>query len=506
MYDPERYRQLKSAEEAYLPSTLKVFPVWATTNLAAKTNLPLSPELFDVVIIDEASQCDMPSALPLLYRAKHIVIIGDPNQLRHVASLYEDSDQDAAAQFGVAPEAFFYSTHSLFDIAQGSVGARPGTLLLNEHYRSDPWIIGFSNEEFYDQNLLIRTDMTRRNISPRYLKTGCGAFWLHVDGTAEHPPSRSAFNQAELDLIQELVPRLIDSLSRHKMGKATLGIVTPYREQANRIQRWVSRRYGDSDQILVGTAHTFQGNERDIMVFSPVLAPGLNEGSLKWLGRTENLLNVAVTRARNTLIVVGHGDYCRSLSPDNKYRRLVDYIGRQKGSFVSVVDELAILRGEPFDIIGTLLDPLDRDYNRVTLRRLITSCKEFVWWADRYLQDHVIDLFWDVFQRRGIDVHDVRLLTSIEQTNPAEGGKPRISRDRVKALQNELRRQGVNFETRLLPKDQMPHDRYLYSLGQSINMPPFGGAYGDHKHVSEYTQSKTEPSFFEQYWDRAEKI
>ncbi len=64
----------------------------------------------------------------------------------------------------------------------------------------------------------------------------------------------------------------------------------------------------------------------------------------------------------------------------------------------------------------------------------------------------------------------------------------------------------MSFELGFLTKNDLPHDRHLYSAGQSINMPPFGGAYGDHRHISEYTESKTESSFFEEYWDRAEKI
>jgi hypothetical protein len=54
---------------------------------------PLAPEMFDLVIIDEASQCDIPSAIPLLYRSKKAVIIGDPNQLRHVATLATSLDK-----------------------------------------------------------------------------------------------------------------------------------------------------------------------------------------------------------------------------------------------------------------------------------------------------------------------------------------------------------------------------------------------------------------------------
>ena len=122
-----------------------------------------------MVIIDEASQCDIPSALPLLYRAKRAVIIGDPNQLRHIATISESTDVDEAAKAGVGKGAFLYSERSLFDLAQRSVGNRPGNLLLNEHYRSDSRIISFSNHVFYRDSLLIRTDLTQNGFSRQFL-------------------------------------------------------------------------------------------------------------------------------------------------------------------------------------------------------------------------------------------------------------------------------------------------------------------------------------------------
>jgi hypothetical protein len=506
-YDRSTYGGLRASVEENLPAALEVFPIWATTNLSAKTNLPLMPGLFDVVVIDEASQCDIPSALPLLYRAKRAVIIGDPNQLRHVATLYEDSDIEAAAQFGIAPDAFLYNTHSLFDIAERSVGARPGTLWLTEHYRSHAQIIGFSNEEFYDNKLIVRTDLLLRGIPQSFLDIGCGVFWLDVDGTARHPPKGSAFNSDELKVLQELLPSIVDAVRRHEKPSRqdgyvfSIGIVTPYRQQANEIRRWVSQTYGNSGRIVVGTAHTFQGNERDIIIFSSVLAPGLSEGSLNWLDRTDNLLNVAITRARSQLIVLGHWDYCHNLPLSSKYRRLADYIGKHLDHLLREVGELPILGGEPVDVIGTLTGD---EYNRTTLLRFVRYCKEFVWWVDPYLQNHVFDLFWDVFQHPGVDIRDVRLLTSIEQTKTNQSNRPQLSIDKAQALQNELRSRGVSFQLRLLPKKVLPHDRFFYSVGESVKMPPFGGAYGDHKHVSEYTRSKTEPAFFEKYWDKAE--
>ena len=64
-----------------------LFPCWAVTSLAARGRVPFTAGHFDLVVIDEASQCDIASALPLLFRAKRSVIIGDPQQLRHITAL-----------------------------------------------------------------------------------------------------------------------------------------------------------------------------------------------------------------------------------------------------------------------------------------------------------------------------------------------------------------------------------------------------------------------------------
>lgn len=507
-YDPSAYSHLKSITESNLQAALQVFPVWATTNLSARTNLPLTAELFDIVIIDEASQCDIPSALPLLYRAKQAIIIGDANQLRHVATLYKDSDYKAASDWGIAPEAFLYNDRSLFDIAARSIGARPGTLMLREHYRSDPQIIEFSNEEFYNHRLVVRTDLSLRGIPQSFLDTDCGAFWIHREGTAEHPSGGSAFNLEELKALQELVPSILEAVNQHEKSdrqhsyKFSIGIVTPYREQAKRIRTWVSQAFGENDRIAVGTAHTFQGSERDIMIFSPVVAPGLSDGSHNWLNNTTNLLNVAITRARALLVVVGHWDYCRNLPPSSKYHRLAFYVGDRLGHRLQSTTDLPLLGGKQV-IVGTLTGG---EHSRTTLRRFIASCREFVWWVDPYLQNHIFDFFLSVLQHPAVDLREIRLLTSSEQSEASNSGKPALDLERARIIAGEFSSHGIRFELRLLPKKELPHDRFLYSVGQSINMPPFGGAYGDHKHISEYTPSETRPDFFEKYWEQARPI
>ena len=398
---------LKLLEKENLSYAVRVFPIWATTNLTAKTNFPLESGYFDIVIIDEASQCDVPSALPLLYRGKQIIIIGDPNQLRHVATLSNDLDQELATKFQIGISSFSYNTHSLYDIAQRSIGTKPGALLLNEHYRSDARIIEFSNQEFYDGQLTIKTDLSLRNISKSFLNNYGGIFWLHVDGKTEHPVGGSAYNEKEINAIQKVVPRLQKSLQGQNMGKSSLGIVTPYRAQKDRLEKWITSVYGEDNQVIVGTAHTFQGDERDFIIFSPVISKGISEGSINWLQRSKNLLNVAITRARIAIIIIGDIEYCLSLPSEHAFRHLAEYVFQRPGLVVDKIDQLPLFGHKSFNVVGVITDQHNPEYNRTTLRRFIASCKDYVWWVDPYFNSHVFDLLRDVFQDENVNIKEL---------------------------------------------------------------------------------------------------
>ena len=93
--------QLNSDKKTQMRELLKFIPVWVVTNLSVKNSIPFENGLFDILIIDEASQCDIASALPLIYRAKQIVIIGDPKQLRHISLLKESQDKEYASEFHI---------------------------------------------------------------------------------------------------------------------------------------------------------------------------------------------------------------------------------------------------------------------------------------------------------------------------------------------------------------------------------------------------------------------
>ena len=501
--DAHLYGALKESERKNFTYAFQMFPVWAITNLTARTNFPLDSGLFDLLIIDEASQCDIPSAIPMLFRAKKVVIIGDPNQLRHVASLNDNLDKSIGKKYHVGLEAFSYISTSLYDLGERSVGLHPGPILLNEHYRSDLRIIDFSNKEFYGNKLIIKTDLTQRGYEKTFLNQYGGIHWINVKGNYERPRSgRSAFNSKELEQLEILVPKILNFLDDNDYKKASLGIVTPFRAQENRINDWLGRTYGTNERIKSGTAHQFQGDECDVIIFSPVLSSGISKGTLNWLETTYNLLNVAITRARVILIVIGDFDYCfQELKTQSVYSHLAKYVKNQLNGVYNSIDELPIFGGGHFEILGTILDPSNPEYNRTNLLRFIRSCKEYVDWFDPYLTHKLLNQLNDLYDKEPYpDIKNYRLLTAERQVKISSA---KLRPESIESLKLYLEKFNVDFEMRVLPGEALPHDRFLYHLGGAVNMPPFSGAYGSHHHVSEYTASNTNRDLFEQYWEKA---
>jgi very-short-patch-repair endonuclease len=290
------------------PKVARILPCWAVTSLSARGRLPFEPGFFDLLVIDEASQCDIASALPLLYRAKRAVIIGDPLQLKHVSTVAPQQDRLMLAAHGLAEghAAWAYSVNSLFDLAR-SWCRYEDIVNLRDHHRSHRDIISFSNRHFYRGALRIATDHERLK-RPQTEGGGFAAAvrWQDVKGKVVRPAGGGALNGPEAEAVLSEVRKLV--VDRGYNG--AIGVVTPFRAQANRIRtlvhqdRELTHRLA-ALQFVVDTVHGFQGDERDVIFFSPVVSAGTNEGMLRFLKNHGNLFNVAITRARSELVVVG---------------------------------------------------------------------------------------------------------------------------------------------------------------------------------------------------------
>jgi len=224
------YARLRREQEQLFDSITHVLPVWCVTNLSARGSLPFEGSIFDLLVIDEASQCDIPSAIPLFYRAKRIMIIGDPQQLRHISTIEKHREQQIQAKHNLisaADQPFSYGKNSLYDLSATRC-EQSKLVMLREHFRSHEDIVTFSNHKWYRGTLKICTDYRRFNC-PSQNKPGIK--WSQIEGKIQKPTSSGALNREE---AQAVVSELVDLLVNRKF-RGSIGVVTPFRAHANLI-------------------------------------------------------------------------------------------------------------------------------------------------------------------------------------------------------------------------------------------------------------------------------
>jgi len=298
-------------------SFLETFNITAITSLSIKSAFPLAENLFDLVVIDEASQCDIASALPLILRAKQLVVIGDPMQLKHISKVQGYEEKYIINTLGIDKNLRLdYVNDSLYDYCYNlSITSKSQSVFLKEHFRCHPQIITYSNRVFYGpkmgQELEILTNPDNYKIEPK------GIFWLNTNGQ-QHGQRNS--NKLEIDKSINLACKLAD-----KHPEITIGITTPFRHQANELKESIPAKY--KDRIKADAVHSFQGDEKDIMIFSLVVSGNSPKFKAEWINnKVPYLINVAVSRAKNTLYIVGNANYCKTLPKDSPLGQLVKYV------------------------------------------------------------------------------------------------------------------------------------------------------------------------------------
>ena len=216
------------------------------------------------------------------------------------------------------------------------------------HHRSHADIIGFSNKAFYEGHLRVATrypQLKRPNAKQP------GIVWQDVSGSVTRPREGGAQNTEE---ARALVSALVDLLvTRGYTG--SVGVVTPFRAQAQLLQSLIqSRKELESvaarAELLVDTVHKFQGDERDVMFFSPVVSNGISPGALGFLRSNGNLFNVAITRARGLLHVVGDREAAASCGV-NYLEAFVEYVSTLDAAIAPAKDRAPVSVGPDYPTV-----------------------------------------------------------------------------------------------------------------------------------------------------------
>lgn len=276
---------------------IKALPVWLVKIDEISQGLPLEKELFDVVIIDEATQCDIASCLPLFQRAKKIVVAGDTNQLRHMSFLSTAQMRSFQSKYQLElDERFNFRNKSMLDFTLELTPSHDQIVMLDEHYRSLPSIISFSNKMFYDNALRVMT-MTPSSQGVQ------SVFINQIDG--EH--SSNGVNEKEAEEILKEIEAIIKSeIDLTELQATSIGILSPFRNQTDYLSKRVKTQIDlatiNKHKIRLGTPYHFQGEERDVMLLSMVVDNASHSASLNHLNK-EDVFNVAITRARHRQLI-----------------------------------------------------------------------------------------------------------------------------------------------------------------------------------------------------------
>lgn len=298
--------QLKQFEEPVLRSAAVI----AGTCVGLGSIEALPGIKFDLCIIDEASKATPTEALVPMVRSERFLIVGDPKQLPPFDSgaLELDDYSDAEAK------------ETLLDYLLPRLPPACVFELTHQH-RMCEGIGELVSHAFYNKTLINKRPDSQRpgwlqKIFPRPV------VWIDSYGSPQKRQGYTYVNRGEQDIVIDVLKRLQHGAGRAK-AQVSVSVIAAYAAQAHALDASIQKSAFGSLSIEVATVDSFQGRETDVTVFSVTLSNGTG-----WLGflRSANRLNVALSRPRDLLVIVGDQQFCYEVEDDNPFVKVIEHI------------------------------------------------------------------------------------------------------------------------------------------------------------------------------------
>lgn len=311
------YRHRRTAR-GYLMACIPKIPAWVMPLHKLWDTVNAEPGLFDTVIIDEASQAEIDS-LALFLLAKRVIVVGDDKQNSPEAVGIREDDIARLAREHLIDFRFreeFRPNTSLFDHAERAFG---NLISLREHFRCVPEIIRFSNDLCYrDAPLIPMRQAPPERLAP--LRHTC------VRGGRCDGDGQRIHNRAEAEVLVQTIRECIEDEAYD--GKTMGVIVLQGHTQAELIASMLAAELEpqviEERKLRCGVPATFQGDQRDVIFLSLVIAPNVQFRALNRLP-DQRRFNVAMSRARDQVWLF-HSVQQHDLSPECLRRRLLSFV------------------------------------------------------------------------------------------------------------------------------------------------------------------------------------
>ena len=322
----EARRKFATSGSSILRDVSLIFPVWASTLQSIRNLLPYPDSgCINRLIVDEAGMIPLHQLFPALVRCNKAMIVGDPLQLepivpfnRSIIEQYHerafvekgltDTDYERYSPTAIETATAYHRAAGVFD-ESNKVGSG---IILSEHHRCVPPIISFC-DRLCRYNLDIKTSATESKLGPNLIA-------YHVEGNYEQHT-----NLPEIEVVSRLVKYLIENgYSVSFSNDNTIGVLSPYRAQADALYSSLHSKYPDLTKESIGTVHTFQGGQKSVIILSTRQCRATD--SFWFINRRPNLLNVTVSRARELFILVGNLELLKQSG--GYMRMLVEHIQR----------------------------------------------------------------------------------------------------------------------------------------------------------------------------------
>lgn len=287
------------SDDENLVCFLRIFPVVATTCISAH-RLGTPGKHFDMTVMDEASQSNTAVSLVPILRGETLMLVGDPQQLNPVILLDEVTNQKLRRKYMVAEE-YDYRKNSVYKTFL-SCDAVSDEVLLRNHYRCNKKIIGFNNQKYYNSRLVICSESQEKQ-PLQYIDV--------ADGRTDYKNT----SPAEVEAILQYA-------ALHK--EKTIGVITPFVNQKEAIEKRLKQE--GLEHVACGTVHAFQGDEKDVVLFSTALTDKTYAGTYEWLKNNRELINVATSRAKEQLIILSNSKNLERLHKQEEEDDLYDLI------------------------------------------------------------------------------------------------------------------------------------------------------------------------------------